>query len=225
MKYIGAVAGLLLFTGGYAVAASDAEILYESLYGEQKVISQAATTDTTFKTEEHASAAWTQAMQKTWGKTRSLSELSQIQKEVVSEVTEVIQHPVVKGIKRDIPSDIKAVIKKYASQYDVSEDLIKALIQQESAFNPKAISKAGAQGLMQLMPMHTKDKGVDPFDPEQNVKVGVGYLSHLLNKYGDLRLALAAYNAGEGAVDKYGGIPPYKETQQYVKSIMATLGG
>ncbi|NQD64295.1 lytic transglycosylase domain-containing protein, partial [Enterobacter sp. CM29] len=61
--------------------------------------------------------------------------------------------------------------------------------------------------------------------PDQNIKTGIGFLSHLLKKYGDLELALAAYNAGEGAVDKYGGIPPYKETQLYVKKIMATLGG
>lgn len=225
MKKPVAAFALLLLTGSQAMAASDAEVLYASLYGDQQnAVIQPVSYDAE-DAEDKAPAAWTQAMQGAWGKTRPLSELSQIQKEVVREVKDVINHPVVKGVKRNVPADIDAVIKKYASQYDISEDLIKALIQQESSFNPKAVSKVGAQGLMQLMPVHTKGKGIDPFDPDQNIKTGIGFLSHLLKKYGDLELALAAYNAGEGAVDKYGGIPPYKETQLYVKKIMATLGG
>ncbi|ERK05595.1 Membrane-bound lytic murein transglycosylase D precursor [Serratia fonticola AU-P3(3)] len=164
-------------------------------------------------------------MQNSWGKTRSLDQLATIQKEVINEIKQVVNRPVVGGVRRNIPADIDVIIKKYADKYIISEDLIRALIQQESAFNPRAVSKAGAKGLMQLMPVHTEKQGIDPFDPEQNIKTGIGFLSHLLNKYGDLRLALAAYNAGEGAVDKYGGIPPYQETQDYVTRIMATLGG
>ncbi|MEL2271607.1 lytic transglycosylase domain-containing protein [Klebsiella pneumoniae] len=175
--------------------------------------------------EPRASAQWTQAMQSSWGKTRSLDQLATIQKEVVKEIKAVVSHPVVNGVRRDIPADIAEIITRYAEKYNISEELIKALIQQESSFNPNAVSKAGAKGLMQLMPVHTVSKGIDPFDPEQNIKTGMGFLSHLLNKYGDLRLALAAYNAGEKAVDKYGDVPPYKETQDYVKRIMGMLGG
>lgn len=225
MKKVALVALLLTF-GGHALAASDAEIIYSALYGESsngdKVIQSVSYGSAP---EEQASAEWTQAMQNAWGKTRSLSDLEVIQKEVVREVKEVINHPVVSGVKRNIPADIAEIISKYAEKYGVSEALIKALIQVESAFNPNAKSKAGAKGLMQLMPVHTDKQGIDPYDPEQNVKTGLGFLSRLLNKYNDLELALAAYNAGEGAVDKYGGIPPYPETQEYVKKIMNLLGG
>ncbi|BBW89497.1 hypothetical protein THOKLE017_P30340 (plasmid) [Klebsiella pneumoniae] len=226
MRTATALLTVLLTTGGPALAASDAEVLYTTLYGEQPTVqpvSSPAPVDA--GDEPQASAAWTTAMQNAWGGTRDLRDLATVQKAVVREIKEVVKHPVVNGVQRNIPADIAAIIKRYAGKYNVSEELVNALIKQESGFNPKAVSHAGAKGLMQLMPVHTDAKGIDPFDPEQNVKTGMGYLSRLLNKYGDLRLALAAYNAGEGAVDKYGGIPPYKETQNYVKSIMAMLGG
>lgn len=217
----------LIAAGGQCMAASDAEIIYASLYGGDTSPHTAAIeqTNDSADDEQHASAAWVQAMQGAWGKTRNLSELPVIQKEVVKEIKDVVNHPVVNGVKRNVPADISAIIKKYADKYGVSEVLIRALIQVESGFNPHAQSPAGAKGLMQLMPIHTVKQGVDPYDPDQNVNTGMGYLTHLLEKYNDLELALAAYNAGETNVDKYGGIPPFPETQKYVKKIMALLGG
>ena len=101
-------------------------------------------------------------------------------------------------------------------------ELIDAVIRQESGYDPYAVSHKGAKGLMQLMPATAKRFGVkDVFDPAENVQGGVKYLRQLLDRYdGDRRLALAAYNAGEGAVDRFGGVPPYRETQDYVDRIV-----
>lgn len=120
-------------------------------------------------------------------------------------------------------SQVLNVINQVSKKYDVDEKLVQALIKQESGFNPKAKSKAGAMGLMQLMPSTAKNLGVkDPYNMVQNVEGGVKYLKSMLNKYnGNVILALAAYNAGPNAVDKYSGVPPYKETQNYVKNILA----
>jgi soluble lytic murein transglycosylase-like protein len=100
------------------------------------------------------------------------------------------------------------------------------VIKQESRYNPKAVSGVGAQGLMQMMPATAKRFGLkDPFDPAANVEAGTKYLKFLLKRFnGDVSLALAGYNAGEGSVDKYKGVPPYSETQNYVKKISATYG-
>lgn len=107
----------------------------------------------------------------------------------------------------------------------VDEALIRSVIHAESAYKPNAVSRAGAHGLMQLMPATARRFGVsDSGDPAQNILGGATYLRWLLNRYrGDTNLAVAAYNAGEGAVDKYGGIPPYQETQQYVSRVATLL--
>ena len=109
----------------------------------------------------------------------------------------------------------------------IRPDLVRAVIQVESAFNPRAVSPKGAMGLMQLMPATAKQFGViDPFNPAENIRAGVSYLRQLLDRYDhDEQLALAAYNAGPGAVDKYGSkVPPYKETQNYVLKITGIQG-
>jgi soluble lytic murein transglycosylase-like protein len=115
----------------------------------------------------------------------------------------------------------KDEIAQASRSYGVDEAVIRAIIHAESAFRPTALSRVGAQGLMQLMPATARRFGVaDSYNAAQNIQGGVQYLAWLLKRYGgDLKLAAAGYNAGEGAVDKYKGVPPYRETQRYVERV------
>jgi hypothetical protein len=119
-------------------------------------------------------------------------------------------------------ANLNLLIKKLAKRHGVDENLIRAVLAKESGGNPLAVSPKGAMGLMQLMPETAMSMGVqDPFNPEQNLAGGVKYLKYCLSRFNqDRTLALAAYNAGPEAVQKYGGVPPYPETQQYVASII-----
>lgn len=116
-------------------------------------------------------------------------------------------------------------IQEAAAIYRLDPALIRAVMRMESAFDPLAVSRVGAQGLMQLMPALAAEMGVlDSFDPRDNIMGGVRYLSELLDRHhGDVKLALASYNAGPGAVDRHRGIPPFRETQRYVKAITALI--
>ncbi|MET0288480.1 MAG: lytic transglycosylase domain-containing protein [Pseudoxanthomonas sp.] len=115
----------------------------------------------------------------------------------------------------------QAEIAAAAREYGVDEAIVRAIIHAESAYNPLALSRAGAQGLMQLMPATARRFGVtDSYDASQNIRGGVQYLAWLLKRFnGNLTLAAAGYNAGEGAVDRHGGVPPYSETQRYVQRV------
>ena len=125
-----------------------------------------------------------------------------------------------------IGSRFSGEIREIAARHGVAAGLVEAVIRVESAFNPRAVSNKGAQGLMQLMPRTASSLGVrNVFDPRENIDGGVRHLRYLLDKYpGNVPFALAAYNAGEKAVDQYGGIPPYAETQQYVQKILGPGG-
>jgi soluble lytic murein transglycosylase-like protein len=135
------------------------------------------------------------------------------------------------GIRTTRPISRKAaryedLIQEHAAANGVSPDLVRAVIQAESAFNPLARSPKGAMGLMQLMPATAAELGVDnPYDPSDNIRGGTAYLKRLLTRYDDdVELALAAYNAGPGAVEKYGAVPPYRETRNYVAKVRGTAG-
>ena len=140
-----------------------------------------------------------------------------------------LQSAIASNTKKDFNSNfpqknLNALIEKEAHKQSVSPDLIKAIVKVESGSKINAVSPKGAIGLMQLMPETAKELGVNPNNPEENLYGGINYLKNMASRYGDLDLALAAYNAGPKAVDKYGGVPPYKETLQYIKSIRKNIG-
>jgi len=115
----------------------------------------------------------------------------------------------------------ESVILEAARTYNIDHTLIKAVIKAESNFNPRAVSPKGARGLMQIMPHNFKEFGIyNPFDPRQNIMAGTMYLSRLVNRFDNLSLALAAYNAGPTVVATYNNIPPFKETREYVRRVL-----
>lgn len=127
--------------------------------------------------------------------------------------------------KRITQTEVDAAIAAAAARHHVDVNLVRSLIKVESNFNPRAVSRKGAIGLMQLMPATARDLKVNPFDVDQNVEGGVRHLKGLLNNFGgDVTLSLAAYNAGAGAVARHDGVPPYRETRDYVKKITKLYG-
>ena len=121
--------------------------------------------------------------------------------------------------------DYRETARMIAIEEGVDPDLFLRLVGQESSFNPDAVSSKGASGLAQLMPGTAAELGVDPSDPIQNLRGGARYLRQQLDAFGDPVLALAAYNAGPGAVRKYGGVPPFAETQNYISRILGDYSG
>ena len=119
------------------------------------------------------------------------------------------------------PRSIDALIGASATAYSVDPALVRSIVEAESGFNPRATSPAGARGLMQLMPETAASLGIsDAYDPAENLRGGTRYLRGLLDRFGDVRLAVAAYNAGPAAVERFGGVPPYSETRAYVRRVL-----
>ncbi len=141
-----------------------------------------------------------------------------------SDFQKILDSSMEKNYGEDVSKDeINQLIDAYSKKNGLDPDFVKAVVKQESGFNEKATSRCGAAGLMQLMPGTAKGLGVEnPYDAEQNVRGGTKMLANLMKTYGGKKdLVLAAYNAGGGAVKKYGGVPPYKETQNYVKNVLS----
>jgi soluble lytic murein transglycosylase-like protein len=141
------------------------------------------------------------------------------------EAVEEDNNPAVAEADTEAELTIDEHIKEVAARHGVRADLVAAVIEAESDGNPRAVSRRGARGLMQLMPKTAKRLGVaDPFDPKENIEAGVKHLRAMMDRFdNNIPLALAAYNAGEVAVIKYRGVPPYRETRAYVKRIMKKL--
>lgn len=138
----------------------------------------------------------------------------------------VVTRPTLSATRLTMQAPLLPLIQRLATQHSIDPRLVQAIITVESNFDPYAVSRAGAQGLMQLMPdTAARYRVEDPFDPQANIEGGVRYLRDLFRMFpGDIRHVLAAYNAGEGTVQQYGGIPPYAETQRYVERVLALYG-
>ncbi len=132
-----------------------------------------------------------------------------------------------RAVSAETRSRIDELIERHALERGLDPQLVRAVVQAESAYDERAVSRAGALGLMQLMPTTAAELAVhNPFDPEANVRGGTSYLRRMLDEFGDeLPLALAGYNAGPGAVHRHGGVPPYRETQQYVRRVLRLYRG
>ncbi|MFT4248159.1 MAG: lytic transglycosylase domain-containing protein [Pseudomonas sp.] len=125
-----------------------------------------------------------------------------------------------------LPAAYARALAAAAAEYELSPELLRTLAWSESGFDPKAVSPAGAIGLMQLMPQTARELGVDPWNPEQNIRGGAAYLRQQLDRFGgDLERALAAYNAGPAQVERHGGVPPFRETRAYVAANLEHLAG
>ncbi|WP_298067807.1 lytic transglycosylase domain-containing protein [uncultured Mailhella sp.] len=126
-------------------------------------------------------------------------------------------------VRRILPRGVwRDIVRRAAKRYDLPENLISAVIHTESGFNSRAVSPKGARGAMQIMPETQRELSLkDAWDPEANVMAGCSYLARQIARFGSLELGLAAYNAGPEAVERYGGVPPFKETQAYVKRVLA----
>ncbi len=126
-----------------------------------------------------------------------------------------------RGCSQSLSSSFDEIVEECAKKYGLSAAFIRKLIEVESGGNPKAVSPKGAMGLMQLMPETCEDLGIlDPFDIRQNIEGGVRYFRGLLDHFGSVELALAAYNAGPGRVKEYGGVPPFEETRRFIRRIL-----
>jgi len=149
--------------------------------------------------------------------TKTSSQLGGVTAQPVAAVTTIPLKPVA-------PAELDTLVQKSAEKHHVDPDLVRAVIATESNWNASAVSRKGALGLMQLIPGTAQRLGVgNAFDPAQNVDAGVRYLGMLIERYnGDLSKALAAYNAGPGAVDRFGGVPNFRETRSYVQKVTAT---
>ncbi|WP_024650152.1 transglycosylase SLT domain-containing protein [Pseudomonas syringae] len=237
-----AVATLILGVAaqGYAFAteqtAADEQELYEYLFPEAGKSARQAPTPERVSEHTEPVAAEAPTMQSAWGRQQPKA-WSPDQKQAMIEAFKPKpapeQPPKLLAVDTDkavryAPAKLDSQpftnwIDVYSKKQDLNPLLVQAMIKQESRFDPNIVSPKGASGLMQLMPGTAAEYNVDPFDPEQNINGGTQYFAMLLSKYKRVDYALAAYNAGPGAVDKYGGIPPYPETQNYVSTILADL--
>jgi len=192
--------------------------IYES---ESVPVSAAKRSGGTAATQRSALVYWS-ASERRWKPVPSAH--VQAARSAAADVNQYLGSQPALSLSRDksfTPEQVDAAIEKAAEAHNVDPNLVRAVIKVESNFNPNAVSRKGAMGLMQLMPQTARQlKVTNPFDPEQNVDAGVRHLKQLMESYGgDVRLTLAAYNAGQGSVARSGGIPHFAETRNYVKRI------